>query len=208
MEDSCNHVTNINKTLKSIKLEVTVNFICSDQSGVMIVTNKVVSPLDLQIIESYVESTKYIKAEGVEVLWLPQSKSYLKIIGISYIRENTNTPITSEVVEKIIKKSHIFNNIVLVSRSYIIKISPRSNMAIIWIDIWNIQSSNMSYASPLIQKYIPMVKSPPNHTSLPSIVATFLATYLMVVLQSSGYFVFHSRNTPIQLSLPWQSYSC
>ena len=68
MEDSCNHVTNVNKTLKGIKLEVIVNFICSDQSGVMIVANKVVSPLDLQIIESYVESTKYIKAEGVEVL--------------------------------------------------------------------------------------------------------------------------------------------
>ena len=124
------------------------------------------------------------------------------MIGISYIRENDNTPITSEVVEKIIKKSHIFNNIVLVSRSYIIKISPRSNMAIIWIDIWNIQSGNISYASPLVQKYIPTVKSPPNHTSPPSTVATFLATCLMVVLQSSGYSVFHSRNTPIQLSLP------
>ena len=67
MEDSCNHVTNVNKTLKGIKLEVTVNFICSDQSGVMIVTNKVVSPLDFQTIESYVKSTKHIKAEGVEV---------------------------------------------------------------------------------------------------------------------------------------------
>ena len=67
MEDSCNHVTNVNKTLKGIKLEVIVNFICSDQSGVMIVTNKVVSPLDFQTIESYVKSTKHIKAEGVEV---------------------------------------------------------------------------------------------------------------------------------------------
>jgi len=67
IEDSCNHVTNINKALKSIKLEVTVNFIHSDQSGVMIVTNKVVFPLDLQTIESYVKSTKYIEAEEVEV---------------------------------------------------------------------------------------------------------------------------------------------
>ena len=49
---------------------------------------------------------------------------------------------------------------------------------------------------------IPMVKPPPNHTSLPSIVATFLVTHLMVVLQPSGYSVFHSRDTSIQLGLP------
>jgi len=30
----------------------------------------------------------------------------------------------------------------------------------------------------------------------------FLATYLMAVLQSSKYFVFHGGDTPIQLGLP------
>jgi len=68
MKDSCNHVTNINRALKSIKSEVIVNFICLDQLGVIIVTKKVVSSLDLQTIESYIKSTKHIKAEGVEVL--------------------------------------------------------------------------------------------------------------------------------------------
>ena len=38
--------------------------------------------------------------------------------------------------------------------------------------------------------------------------ATFLATHLMVVLQPSRYSVFHGGDTPIQLGLPWQSYSC
>ena len=46
------------------------------------------------------------------------------------------------------------------------------------------------------------VKPPPNHTSMPSTVATFLATHLMTVLQPFGYSVFHGRDTPIQLSLP------
>ena len=32
---------------------------------------------------------------------------------------------------------------------------------------------------------------------------TFLTICFMVVLQSSGYFVFHSGDTPIQLSFPW-----
>jgi len=48
----------------------------------------------------------------------------------------------------------------------------------------------------------PAVKPPLNHTSLPSTATTFLATYLMVVLQPSGYSVFHGGDTPIQLSLP------
>ena len=38
--------------------------------------------------------------------------------------------------------------------------------------------------------------------------ATFLATHLMAVLQLSEYSIFHGRDTSIQLSLPWQSYSC
>ena len=49
---------------------------------------------------------------------------------------------------------------------------------------------------------VPVVKPPLNHTSLPSMVATFLTTRLMVVLQPSRYSVFHDGDTPIQLSLP------
>ena len=55
---------------------------------------------------------------------------------------------------------------------------------------------------------VPMVKPPPNHTSPPSMAATFLTTHLIVVLQPSRYSVFHGRDTPIQLSLPWRSCSC
>jgi len=33
-------------------------------------------------------------------------------------------------------------------------------------------------------------------------VATFLTTHLMAVLQPSRYSIFHSGDTPIQLSLP------
>ena len=56
--------------------------------------------------------------------------------------------------------------------------------------------------------YIPMVMSPPKHTIPPSTAAIFLATCLMAVLQPSGYSVFHGGDTPIQLYLPWWSYSC
>ena len=39
-------------------------------------------------------------------------------------------------------------------------------------------------------------------------VAIFLTIYLLAVLQPSGYSIFHGRDTPIWLGLPWQSYSC
>ena len=55
---------------------------------------------------------------------------------------------------------------------------------------------------------VSVVKPPLNYTSLPSMAATFLTTRFMAVLQPSGYSVFHGGDTPIQLSLPWQSYSC
>jgi len=54
---------------------------------------------------------------------------------------------------------------------------------------------------------VPVVKPLPNHTIPPSTAATFLATRLRAVLQPFGYSVFHSGDTPIQLSLPWWSCS-
>ena len=89
------------------------------------------SPLDLQTIEKYVKNSNHIDVENVEVPQLSQSKSYLKIIGIPYMMENTNTPILADVVKTIIKNNHIFNNIVIASRSCIIKFFPKSDMVII-----------------------------------------------------------------------------
>jgi len=72
---------------------------------------------------------------------LPQSKSYIKILCISYLIKDTNVPITTNIVEKVLQFTHIFNDIVLASKLYIIKESSKSDMAVIWIDIWDAQSS-------------------------------------------------------------------
>ena len=79
-----------------------------------IVTNKVVLPLDLKVIENLVKNVDNVNSEDIEAPRLPQSKSYLKIIGISYFLENTNISITSDFVESIIK--YIFNNLLLTSK--------------------------------------------------------------------------------------------
>jgi len=66
---------------------------------------------------------------------LLQSKSYLKILDISYYIKNTNLPIIPDIVERIIYTTHIFNNTVLVSYLRIIKASPKLDIVVTWVDI-------------------------------------------------------------------------
>jgi len=76
-----------------------------------------------------------INSEDIESSRLSQSKSYLKIIGIPYLIENSNVSILLDFVKTIIKSNYIFNNLSLASKLQVIKALPKSNMAIVWIDI-------------------------------------------------------------------------
>ena len=151
MKDMNTHVTNINRALKNIKSDITADFIQLNNKEVVITTNKVAGTLDLQTIEKYIKNINNIESNYVEALKLPQLKSYLKIISIFYILEDANLPITADMVKKIIKDNHIFNNIILVLRPRVIKISLKSDTSIIWFDIWDIQSG--SRAKGLINRY-------------------------------------------------------
>ena len=136
MKNSLIHVTNINRNLRNAKSEVLVDFIHSDPLGVTIVTNKVSLPSDLLIIEKYVKNLENIDSSQVDSSYLPQSKSYLKIIGISYFsHENIQDCLSSSNVESIIKQNQIFDNITLAFKPRVIKVSPKLDMAIIWVDI-------------------------------------------------------------------------
>ena len=92
------------------------------------------------MIKKYIKNTNNIDIDKVEVSRISQSKSYLKIIGILYMIENTNTSILANVVKSIIKSNYIFNNIAVTSKLYIIKISLKLDISIIWLDIWNVLS--------------------------------------------------------------------
>ena len=135
MESFSSHIANLNRVLKNIKSDVMADFVCMNQASIIIVTNKVTSSLNLQIIKRYVKNTNQIDSDKVETPQLPQSKSYLKIIDILYLLENTNIPIFTDVVKTIISNNHIFNNIMVVSKPNIIKVLPKSDIAIIWLDI-------------------------------------------------------------------------
>ena len=143
MKNSSLHVANINRQLCNAKLEVLVDYIRSDPLGVIIITNKVSQQSDLLIIDQYVKNSNNINTLQVEEPQLPKSKSYLKIIGILFFpHENSQECLTSNDIETIFKQNHIFDNISLVSRPRVIKVSPKSDMSIVWIDIWDVQSGS------------------------------------------------------------------
>jgi len=90
VKDSSNHITNINRNLKNIKLDVMANFTHIKNKEVVIIINKIASNLDLQTIEKYIKNVQSIEADHIEFPRLSQSKFYLKIISIPYLLEQTN----------------------------------------------------------------------------------------------------------------------
>ena len=147
IKDSVVHVININHAFKSIKSNVCANFIGADNKGIIIATNNIASNSNLQEIEKYVKNSLQTTDDSIATSRLSQSKSYLKIVGIPYFVDKSNMCISSEDIKHILKNNHIFNDIVLVSKLRVIKVSPKSDMAIVWIDIWNTQNSNNAKSS-------------------------------------------------------------
>ena len=141
MASLADHVTNINNMFKTIKSKVIVDYICLETMRVTIASNVVASQFNLQVMERYVKNIENIMLDDVQISRLPQSKSFLKITEILYFVESINSPITLDNIELIIKANHIFNNLTLASKPRIIKASPKSDIAVIWIDVWNTQSS-------------------------------------------------------------------
>ena len=133
MKNSLIHVANLNRNLRNTKFKVTVDFICSDLLSITVVTNRVLLNSNLLTIEKYIKNLENTDSTQVKTLWLPQSKLYLKIISILYYlcgSYNSQECITSNDVKDIIKQNYIFNNIILVSRPKVIKVSLKSDIAI------------------------------------------------------------------------------
>ena len=134
------HIANINCVLKTIKSNTIADFIHVDSKRIVIITNNISSGSDLQEIEKYVKNPLPSDVENISSSRLLQLKSYLKIIGILYISKKTNNQILLNDIENILKNNYLFNDIILASKPHIIKVSPKSDIAIIWIDIWDMQN--------------------------------------------------------------------
>ena len=141
MKNLSTNVANINRQLRNAKTDLLVDYIRSDSNGIIIVANKVAQPLDLTIIDQFVKNSNDVNALQVEEPRLPKSKSYLKIISIPfYPHANSQDRLTSADIKIILRQNHIFDNVTLASKLRVIKVSPKFDMAIVWIDIWNVQS--------------------------------------------------------------------
>ena len=101
--------------------------------------NKLANTSDLTTIKKYVKNIQNINSDSIKSPHLPKSKLYLKIVGLSYTLEQG--VITSNIIEGILKELHLFKDIMLALKLCIIKASPKSNMAVVWVDIWDSQSS-------------------------------------------------------------------
>jgi len=143
MKSSSLHVANMNRLLCNAKSDVLTDYICTDPIGITIITNKVSQQSDMAIINNYVKSLNNINSLQVDELHLPKSKSYLKIISIPFFpHANSQERLTPNDIEMILKQNHIFDNISLTSKPRVIKVSPKSDMSIVWLDIWDVQSSS------------------------------------------------------------------
>jgi len=89
------------------------------------------SMLNMNIMKKYIKDLDNINFNEVMSLCFSQSKFYLKILGIPYYSNNLTSLITYNQIKEVIKEFHLFNDIVLAFWSCIIKVFPKSDMAII-----------------------------------------------------------------------------
>jgi len=143
MSASSKHIANLNYFLKNTKTDLMVDFIHIDHCGSIITSNRVASQSEISIISKYIKNCNNIDMNNIQDTHLLQFKLYLKILSILYILEGTNMLIKSNIIELFIKMLHIFNNVNFTSKPHIAKVSLTSDMAIVWLDIWDSQSSSI-----------------------------------------------------------------
>ena len=132
-----NHIANVNKCLKISKSDIVVDFIHITNNGIIITTIKPANDLNLSTIEKYLKNIKNVDSDSIESPHLPKSKSYMKIIELSCkIKQEVISP---DYIESILKEMHLFKDVVLASKPHVIKVSPKSDMAVVWVDIWDSQ---------------------------------------------------------------------
>jgi len=66
----------------------------------------------------------------------------MKIIGLSYkIEQGVISP---DYIKGILKEIHLFKDVMLASKPCAIKASPKLDMVVVWVDIWDSQSSSLA----------------------------------------------------------------
>jgi len=98
-------------------------------------TNSIALAVKLEVIKQWLKKTASLSENTEMEPCLPQSKSFLRVLGVPYWNSNTFLPITSAQVVAALSSSSLFEDVTLISLSHIMKASPSSDMSVIWIDI-------------------------------------------------------------------------
>ena len=134
------HISNVNKCLKNSKSDIVTDFIHVTNNRIIIIMNKLANVLDLLKIEKYLKNIKNVNSDLIEGLHLPKSKSYMKIIELPY--KTNQGVITFDYIKDVLKELYLFKDVMLASKLHVIKASPKSNIEVVWVDIWDSQSSS------------------------------------------------------------------
>jgi len=87
------------------------------------------------------KNVENINLDSIKSPYLLKSKSYMKIIGLPY--SSKSGVFTPNVIEGVLKELHLFKDAILASKPCIIKASPKSDKAVVWVDIWDSQSGSV-----------------------------------------------------------------
>ena len=96
----------------------------------------------MSTIEKFLKNINNVNLDSIESPHLPKSKSYIKIVGLLYKIEQS--VITLDYIEGVLKETHLFKDVMLASKLCVIKASLKSNIVVVWVDIWDSQSSSLA----------------------------------------------------------------
>jgi len=140
MKSAYKHITNTNECPKNSNSDIIADFIHPSNNGIIITTNHPANVTEISRIENFLKKIDNINPVSIEVSHLPKSKSYMKIVGLPYNSELG--VVTPDFIEGVLKETHLFKDVTLASKPRVIKASPKSNKAVVWVDIWDSQSGS------------------------------------------------------------------
>ena len=124
------------------KADIIADFICISNNGIIITTNCLASPSELSRIEDFLKKIDNINLDLIEGPHLPKSKSFMKIIGLFY--NSKWEVLTPDFIKGVLKEIHLFKDVMLASKPCVIKVFSKSNMAVVWVDIWDFQNNSLA----------------------------------------------------------------
>ena len=124
-------VESCNKGLVSAHSKLRVKSVHKAWDGVSISINSVASVAKLEVIKQWVKKTASLGDNTEVEPYLPQSKFFLKILGVLYWNSNSSLPITPAQMAEALSSSSLIEGITSASISHIMKASHSSDMSVI-----------------------------------------------------------------------------